>query len=84
MKSIGEAALSKVPQVTLGSWIIKIAATTLGETGGDALSMTMNLGYVVSSAIFFAFFIVTVVQSDHLEIIPSVSVLGCHHGHHHA
>jgi hypothetical protein len=46
--------------------------------------MTMNLGYVVSSAIFFAFFIVTVVQSDHLEIIPSVSVLGCHHGHHHA
>jgi uncharacterized membrane-anchored protein len=60
MKSIGEAALSKVPQVTLGSWIIKIAATTLGETGGDALSMTMNLGYVVSSAIFFSFFIVTV------------------------
>jgi Repeat of Unknown Function (DUF347) len=41
-------------------WIIKIAATTLGETGGDALSMTMNLGYVVSSAIFFSFFIVTV------------------------
>jgi uncharacterized membrane-anchored protein len=60
MKSIGEAALSKVPQVTLGSWIIKIAAITLGETGGDALSMTMNLGYVVSSAIFFAFFIITV------------------------
>jgi hypothetical protein len=54
MNSIGEAALSKVPQVTLGFWIIKIAATTLGETGGDALSMTMNLGYVVSSAIFFA------------------------------
>src|SRR6201981_4176457 len=51
---------SKVPEITLGFWIIKIAATTLGETGGDALSMTMNLGYVVSSAIFFAFFIVTV------------------------
>ena len=60
MNSIGEAALSKVPQVTLGFWIIKLAATTLGETGGDALSMTINLGYVVSSAIFFAFFIVTV------------------------
>ena len=60
MNSIREAVLSKVPQVTLGFWIIKIAATTLGETGGDALSMTMNLGYVVSSAIFFAFFIVTV------------------------
>src|SRR5260370_13327304 len=60
MNSTREAALSKVPQVTLGFWIIKIAATTLGETGGDALSMTMNLGYVVSSAIFFAFFIITV------------------------
>ena len=60
MNSIGEAALSKVPQVTLGFWIIKIIATTLGETGGDALSMTMNLGYVVSSAIFLSFFIVTV------------------------
>jgi uncharacterized membrane-anchored protein len=46
MNSIREAALSKVPQVILGFWIIKIAATTLGETGGDALSMTMNLGYV--------------------------------------
>jgi len=56
MNSIREAALSKVPQVTLGFWIVKIAATTLGETGGDALSMTMNLGYVVSSAIFFVFF----------------------------
>jgi uncharacterized membrane-anchored protein len=60
MNSIGEAALSKVPQVTSGFWIIKIAATTLGETGGDALSMTLNQGYVVSSAIFFVFFIVTV------------------------
>lgn len=52
-------ALSKVPEVTLAFWIIKIAATTLGETGGDALSMTMNLGYAVSSVIFFAFFVVT-------------------------
>src|SRR5260370_23640799 len=60
MDSIHKAVLSKVPQVNLGFWIIKIAATTLGETGGDALSMTMNLGYVVSSAIFFAFFIITV------------------------
>jgi uncharacterized membrane-anchored protein len=60
MNSIREAVSSKIPQVTLGFWIIKIAATTLGETGGDALSMTMNLGYVVSSAIFFGFFIITV------------------------
>lgn len=45
-------ALSKVPAVTLIFWIIKILATTLGETGGDTLSMTFNLGYLVSSFIF--------------------------------
>jgi uncharacterized membrane-anchored protein len=44
--------LSKVPAVTLGFWIIKILATTLGETGGDTVSMTMNLGYLVGAAIF--------------------------------
>jgi uncharacterized membrane-anchored protein len=44
--------MAKVPAVTLGFWVIKIAATTLGETGGDAVSMTMNLGYLVSTAIF--------------------------------
>lgn len=52
--------LSKVPQVTLAFWVIKILATTLGETGGDALSMTLNLGYAVSTLIFLAFFVVTV------------------------
>jgi uncharacterized membrane-anchored protein len=52
---------SKIPEVTLGFWVIKIAATTLGETGGDALSMTMKLGYAVSTGIFFAIFLVTVV-----------------------
>lgn len=45
---------TKVPAVTLGFWIIKILATTLGETGGDTVSMTMNLGYLVGSAIFLA------------------------------
>lgn len=50
---------SKVPQVTLAFWVIKILATTVGETGGDALSMTLNLGYAVSSLIFLAFFAVT-------------------------
>ena len=45
----------KVPEVTLGFWIIKVAATTLGETGGDALSMTLHLGYALSSVIFIAF-----------------------------
>jgi len=44
--------LSKVPAVTLTFWIIKILATTLGETGGDAVTMTMNLGYLVGTAIF--------------------------------
>src|SRR5216684_3277482 len=50
---------SKVPAVTLAFWIIKISVTTLGETGGDALSMTLNLGYGVSTIIFFGFFAVT-------------------------
>ena len=49
---------NKVPEVTLAFWIIKIAATTLGETGGDALSMSMNFGYAVSTGIFFAVFVV--------------------------
>jgi uncharacterized membrane-anchored protein len=45
---------SKVPEVTLGFWIIKILATTLGETGGDTVTMTMDLGYLTGTAIFLA------------------------------
>ena len=52
---------SKVPEVTLVFWIIKILATTLGETGGDAVSMSMTLGYAVSSFIFIGIFAVAVV-----------------------
>src|SRR3954469_12085349 len=52
-------AFSRVAQVTLAFWVIKICATTLGETGGDALSMTLKVGYAVSTAIFFGFFLVT-------------------------
>ncbi|HEY4407794.1 MAG TPA: hypothetical protein VGN55_24340, partial [Xanthobacteraceae bacterium] len=52
---------NKVAQVTLAFWIMKICATTLGETGGDLLSMTLNLGYAVSTAIFFGIFLVTLV-----------------------
>ena len=52
--------LSKVPEVTLIFWIIKIFATTLGETGGDAVSMSLNLGYLVSTGIFAAIFIIAV------------------------
>jgi uncharacterized membrane-anchored protein len=50
----------KVPAVTLGFWLIKIFATTLGETGGDAVTMSMNLGYLVGTAIFGAVFIAAV------------------------
>ena len=55
-----QKALSKVPEVTLLFWIIKIAATTLGETGGDAASMSMHLGYLVSTVIFAAMFLAAV------------------------
>ncbi len=53
-----DAALSKVPAITLTFWIIKILATTLGETGGDTVSMTMNLGYLVGTAIFLTALVV--------------------------
>lgn len=52
--------LAKVPQLTLIFWIIKIAATTLGETAGDAVSMSMNLGYLVGTAIFASIFLIAV------------------------
>ena len=52
---------SKVPEVTLIFWIIKIAATTLGETGGDAVSMSMNLGYLISTVIFSFIFLAAVI-----------------------
>ena len=54
-------ALSKVPEVTLGFWLIKVLATTLGETGGDAVTMSMNLGYAVGSLIFIGIFAAAVV-----------------------
>ena len=60
MSNPAEQRASKVPEVTLIFWIIKIAATTLGETGGDAVSMSMNLGYLVGTAIFAVIFIVAV------------------------
>ncbi len=60
MTTSTEPVLAKVPEVTLGFWLIKIAATTLGETGGDAVSMSMNLGYLVGTGIFAAVFLVVV------------------------
>ena len=61
MNTATDQALSKVPEVTLLFWIIKIAATTLGETGGDAVSMSMHLGYFVATAIFASVFVLAVV-----------------------
>ncbi len=60
MNRIAEPGLSKVPEVTLGFWIIKVLATTLGETGGDAVTMTLGLGYLVGTVIFAAIFVVAV------------------------
>lgn len=53
-------SLAKVPAITLEFWLIKVLATTLGETGGDAFSMSMNLGYLVSTGIFMSVFVVAV------------------------
>jgi uncharacterized membrane-anchored protein len=59
--SKSSATASKVPLVTLGFWIIKILATTLGETGGDTVTMTMNLGYLTGTIIFLSALVVLVV-----------------------
>ena len=53
-------AATKVPEVTLGFWIVKIAATTLGETGGDSVTMTLNWGYLTGTAIFLAALVILV------------------------
>jgi len=60
MNASSEAVLAKVPEVTLGFWVIKILATTLGETAGDAVSMSMNLGYLLSTGIFLVIFVAAV------------------------
>jgi uncharacterized membrane-anchored protein len=56
-RSLAEEALGKVPAVTLGFWVVKVVATTLGETGGDWVTMSLDLGYLVGSAIFALIFI---------------------------
>ncbi len=57
MNQIALKEFSKVPELTLIFWVIKIAATTLGETAGDAVTMSMHLGYLVGTAIFVAIFV---------------------------
>ncbi|HMO44712.1 MAG TPA: hypothetical protein PKB14_01625 [Rubrivivax sp.] len=60
MNTPTDHTLAKVPEVTFGFWLLKIAATTLGETGGDAVSMSMQLGYLDATFVFIAIFIVCV------------------------
>ena len=61
MRDVVARTASKVPEVTLIFWLIKILATTLGETGGDALSMSADFGYALSSLVFIGVFVVAVV-----------------------
>lgn len=61
MNAKSTEVFSKVPEITLVFWIVKILATTLGETGGDAVSMSMNLGYLVATAIFAGMFVAAVI-----------------------
>ncbi|MBI1212289.1 MAG: hypothetical protein GC190_12555 [Alphaproteobacteria bacterium] len=61
-QSPAQQVMSKVPAVTLGFWIIKILATTLGETGGDTVTMTLNWGYLAGTALFFLLLVGLVVM----------------------
>ena len=61
MEHVSKRNFSKVPEVTLVFWIIKIAATTLGETGGDSVTMTLNWGYLAGTALFLGFLAVLVI-----------------------
>ena len=73
MNAENRAAPSKVPEVTLLFWMIKILATTLGETGGDAVSMSMDLGYLVGTAIFAVLFVAAVaVQVSAKKFHPAI------------
>ncbi|HZZ95253.1 MAG TPA: hypothetical protein VFE23_22025 [Usitatibacter sp.] len=66
-RSDHENAFAKVPEVTFWFWVIKVFATTLGETGGDSVTMSMNLGYLTGSAIFVTLFIVAVAAQIHAK-----------------
>jgi uncharacterized membrane-anchored protein len=61
MNDTRDLVLSKVPEVTLTFWIIKIAATTLGETGGDSVTMTLNWGYLTGTVIFLVLLVALIV-----------------------
>jgi len=61
MNTTHTSAVTKVPEVTLVFWVVKILCTTLGETGGDAVSMSMHLGYLIGTVIFAAVFLAAVI-----------------------
>ncbi|MGC2080041.1 MAG: hypothetical protein WA728_29295 [Xanthobacteraceae bacterium] len=62
-----EQHVSKVPEITIVFWIIKIAATTLGEAGGDTVTMTLNWGYLAGTALFFSLLVIFVVLQIRAE-----------------
>ncbi|WP_276135052.1 hypothetical protein [Polluticoccus soli] len=73
MSATASEHLKKVPEITFLFWVMKICATTLGETAGDLLSMTMNVGYAVSSMILLgAFFVTLVAQLVAKRYIPPI------------
>jgi len=62
LQANNEKVWNKIPELTLLFWIMKITATTLGETGGDLLAQTLNVGYGISTMIFFGFFLIMVIS----------------------
>jgi uncharacterized membrane-anchored protein len=62
-----ERHVSKIPEITIVFWIVKIAATTLGETGGDTVTMTLNWGYLAGTALFFSLLVIFVVWQIRAE-----------------
>jgi uncharacterized membrane-anchored protein len=70
--TMNKDGLSKVPEVTLTFWIIKIAATTLGETGGDSITMTLNWGYLAGTALFLSLLVVFVIAQIRAEAFHPV------------
>src|SRR3954453_16490238 len=71
-KPLKHEALSKVPEVTFFFWILKIAATTLGETGGDTVTMTLNWGYLTGTALFLTLLIVLVLAQIRAKVFHPV------------
>ena len=69
--------MNKIAKVTVFFWIMKICATTLGETAGDLLSMTLNVGYALSSVILIVLFLISVIAQLKSTRVSSRSLLDC-------